>query len=144
MSRQANGGGRPQCDDKERQPLGAGRVCESHHRGQNVLRIPLVPERIPAVENEKTLTRVSDKQEFSFIVILRRSRRIYLSISLLQILRCAQNDKAISIYLTLKGDHYSIQRKPQKFGLYCKFVYICNVEGEDCAASSIRKKWLNN
>lgn len=44
----------------------------------------------------------------------------------------------------LKGDHYSIQLKPQKFGLYCKFVYICNVEGEDCAASSIRKKWLNN
>ena len=67
MSRQANGGGRPQCDDEERQPLGAGRVCESHHRGQNVLRIPLVPERIPAVENEKTLTRVSDKQEFTSV-----------------------------------------------------------------------------
>lgn len=66
MSQKANGGGRPQCDDKERQPLGAGRVCGSHHRGQNVLRIPLVPERIPAVENEKTLTRVSDKQEFIF------------------------------------------------------------------------------
>ena len=71
MSRQANGGGRPQCDDEERQPLGAGRVCESHHRGQNVLRIPLVPERIPAVENEKTLTRVSDKQEFTEILYRR-------------------------------------------------------------------------
>ena len=43
-----------------------GRAARAHHRSQNVLRIPLVPERILAVENEKTLTGVSDKQEFEY------------------------------------------------------------------------------
>ena len=50
----------------------------------------------------------------------------------------------ITIYLTLKDNHYTLQKKPQKFGLYCKLVYICTVEGEDCEASSSRKNQLNN
>ena len=38
---------------------------EEQHERITGARIPLMSERIPEVENEKTLTGVSDKQEFN-------------------------------------------------------------------------------